>query len=96
MPSKLTQVAGGDIELQLKASTPVDIIANAFRISQSQVYEMRENPRHFGRVAPDPAEFHVQSRPRLVRDASGQATQAGKLHPQATFGPFFHWSTAED
>jgi hypothetical protein len=39
--------------------TPVDIIANAFRISQSQVYEMRENLRHFGRVAPDPAEFHV-------------------------------------
>jgi hypothetical protein len=27
---------------------------------------MRENLRHFGRVAPDPAEFQVQGRPRLI------------------------------
>jgi hypothetical protein len=33
MPSKLTQAARDNIELQLKAGTRVDIIANSFRIS---------------------------------------------------------------
>jgi transposase len=66
MPSKLTQAARDDIELQLEAGTRVDIIANTFHISQSQVYKMRDNMRHFGRVAPDPAAFQVQGRPRLV------------------------------
>jgi hypothetical protein len=57
MPSKLTQAAREDIELQLQSGTRVDIIANSFRISLSQVYKMRENLRVFGCVAPDPAQF---------------------------------------
>jgi transposase len=66
MPSKLTQAAREDIELQLQYGTRVDVIATAFRISISQVYKMRENIRMFGCVAPDPAQFQVQGRPRLV------------------------------
>ena len=66
MPSKLTQAAREDIQLQLQYGTRVDVIANAFRISQSQVYKMRENLQVFGCVAPDPAQFQVQGRPRLV------------------------------
>jgi hypothetical protein len=34
---------------------------------------MRENLRHFGRVAPDPAEFHVQGRPRLITPDAREA-----------------------
>ena len=66
MPSKLTQAARDDIQLQLEAGTLVDIIANAYRISERQVYKMRENLHLFGTVAPDPAQFQVQGRPRLV------------------------------
>ena len=73
MPSKLTQAARDDIELQLKAGTRVDVIANSFRISQSQVYKMRENIRHFGSVAPNPAEFQVQGRPRLITPEAREA-----------------------
>jgi hypothetical protein len=54
MPSKLTQAARDDIELQLKAGTRPDIIANAYRISERQVYKMRENLDILGEVAPDP------------------------------------------
>ena len=70
MPSKLTKAARDDIQLQLEAGTRVNVIASAFR--EAQVYKMRAN-RSFGEVAPDPAQFQVQGRPRL-RD--GKQTQA--------------------
>ena len=57
MPSKLTQAARDDIQLQLQAGTRPDIIANTYRISERQVYKMRENLRIFGCVAPNPAQF---------------------------------------
>ena len=37
----------------------------AFRMTEAQVYKMRANLRLFGEVAPDPAQFQVQGRPRL-------------------------------
>jgi transposase len=66
MPSKLTEAARDDIELQLQSGTRPDVIASAYRISERQVYKMRENLHIFGCVAPDPAQFQVQGRPRLV------------------------------
>jgi hypothetical protein len=66
MPSKLTQAARDDIQFQLQAGTRPDIIANAYRISERQVYKMRENLRIFGCVAPNPAQFQVQGRPHLI------------------------------
>ena len=66
MPSKLTQQARDDIQLQLEAETHVDVIVSSYRISSAQVYKMRDNLRAFGTVAPDPAQFQVQGRPRLV------------------------------
>jgi hypothetical protein len=57
MRLKLTQAARDKIRLQLEAGTRVDIKANTFRISESQLYKMRENLRYFGRLAPDPTEF---------------------------------------
>jgi hypothetical protein len=55
MPSKLTKAARDNIELQLQTGTRPDIIANSYRISERQVYKMRENLHTFGYVAPDPA-----------------------------------------
>jgi transposase len=66
MPAKLSQAAREDIELQLRSGTRVDVIATAFRVSERQVYKMRENLHHFDSVAPNPAEFQVQGRPRLA------------------------------
>lgn len=66
MPSKLTKAARDDIQLQLQSGTRVDIIAHAYRISEAQVYKMRSNLNTFGDVAPDPAQFQVQGRPRLI------------------------------
>jgi hypothetical protein len=60
MPSKLTQAARDDIQLQLEAGTRPDTIASSYRISERQVYKMRENLKIFGCVAPDPAQFQVQ------------------------------------
>ena len=65
MPSKLTKAARDDIELQLEAGTRVNVIASAFRITEAQVYKMRANLRSFGELAPEPAQFQVQGRPRL-------------------------------
>jgi hypothetical protein len=66
MPSKLTQAARDDIQLQLEAGTRPNTITSAYRISERQVYKMRENLKIFGCVAPDPAQFQVQGRPRLI------------------------------
>jgi transposase len=66
MPSKLTQAARDDIELQLEAGTRVDVIAHGYRISERQVYRMRKNLEIFGCVAPNPAEMQVHGRPRLI------------------------------
>ncbi len=66
MPSKLTAAARNDIQLQLEAGTAVALVAEAFRITGTQVYKMRANLKAFGTVAPDPAEFQVQGRPSLV------------------------------
>jgi transposase len=66
MPSKLTQAVRDDIQLQLQASTRPDVIATAYRISERQVYKMQQNLKTFGCVAPDPAQFQIQGRPRLV------------------------------
>ena len=65
MPSKLTKAARDDIQLQLEAGTRVNVIASAFRITEAQVYKMRANLRSFGELAPEPAQFQVQGRPRL-------------------------------
>jgi hypothetical protein len=59
MPSKLTKAARDDIELQLQSGTRPNIIASAYRISERQVYKMRENLHIFGCVAPDLAQFQV-------------------------------------
>ena len=66
MPSKLTKAARDDIQLQLQSGTRVDIIAYLYRISEAQVYKMRSNLHAFGEVAPNPARFQVQGRPRLI------------------------------
>ena len=66
MPSKLTKAARDDIQLQLQSGTRVDIIAHSYRISEAQVYKMRSNLHAFGEVAPNPARFQVQGRPRLI------------------------------
>ena len=63
MPSELTKAARDEIQLQIEAGTRVNVIASAFR--QVPVYMMRANLRSFGEVAPDPAQFQVQGRPRL-------------------------------
>jgi hypothetical protein len=55
MPSKLTETARDDIKLQLQSGTRPNVIASAYRISERQVYKMRENLHIFGCVAPDPA-----------------------------------------
>lgn len=68
MPSKLTQATRDDIQLQLEAGARPDAIASAFRVGRSQIYKMRSNLAHFGTVAPDPAQFQVQGRPRLIND----------------------------
>lgn len=59
MPSKLTQQARDDIQLQLKAKTRIDIITSTYRISNAQVYKMRDNLRAFRTIIPDPAQFQV-------------------------------------
>jgi hypothetical protein len=66
MPSKLTQAARDDIQLQLEANTRPDIIADAYRITERQVYKIRDNLKTFGSMAPDPTQFQIQDRPRLV------------------------------
>jgi hypothetical protein len=38
-----------------------DVIANAYRVSQRQVYKMKDNLEIFGSVAPDPAQFQSTS-----------------------------------
>jgi transposase len=73
MPSKLTQAARDDITLQLQSGTDVDVIANAYRVSQRQVYKMKKNLEIFGSVAPDPAQFQVQGRPRKVTPEAREA-----------------------
>lgn len=55
-----------DIQLQLEAQTRIDLIAQAFQVNERQVYQMHENLRIVGDLAPYPAQFQVQSRPRLV------------------------------
>ena len=49
------------------------MIANAFRISERQVYRMRENLQVFGEVAPNPGQFQVQGRPRKVTPEAREA-----------------------
>jgi hypothetical protein len=66
MSSKLTQAARDDIQLQLEANTRPDIIADAYRITERQVYKMRDNLKTFGSVAPDLTQFQIQGRLRLV------------------------------
>jgi hypothetical protein len=66
MPSKLSKEARDNIQLQLEAGTRPDIIVNSYRISERQVYKMRENLRTFEEMAPAPAQFQAQGRPRLI------------------------------
>jgi hypothetical protein len=73
MPSKLSQAARDDIQLQLETGTRVDVIASAFQITPRQVWKMKENIRFFGVVAPDPAQFHLQGRPPAVTPKAREA-----------------------
>jgi hypothetical protein len=80
MLSKLTQAAPDDIQLQLEAGTRPNTIVNVYRISERQVYKMRENLKIFIYVVSDPAQFQVQSRPRLITPNAREGA-AGRSEP---------------
>jgi len=64
MPSKLTDEARADIELQLKAGSDPQFLAFIYRITPQQIWKMRRNLEMFGSVVAP--RLQVQGRPRLI------------------------------